>query len=244
MEDNKFVLITGATSDIGKQICATLESSGYHLLMTDLDEGLLLESRTALLHPEKHHILALDLSDVEQAEARLMDYLVKEQLPISNAVFAAGIFAVKPLRMIDYNFLKLSYDIAVFSIFSIMQVLASKKTNGDSLESVVVISSVNSKMGVKGYSVYGSLKASMLGLVKSLAVELAPRVRVNAVLPGGIRTRTTQFLYNSESEVNPRYVLGEGKCENISNMIDFLLSSKAEWITGQEFVVDGGLTIN
>jgi len=239
-----YTLITGATSDIGIQICKTLESSGHCLLMTDLKQEALEEAKNSLQNPSQHQVLALDLSNVEQSKEVLISFMKENEISVSCAVFAAGIFAVKPLRMIDYNFLKLSYDIAVFSIFSIMQVLASKKTNGDSLESVVVISSVNSKMGVKGYSVYGSLKASMLGLVKSLAVELAPRVRVNAVLPGGIRTRTTQFLYNSESEVNPRYVLGEGKCENISNMIDFLLSSKAEWITGQEFVVDGGLTIN
>lgn len=239
-----YTLITGATSDIGIQICKTLEASGHSLLMTDLKLEALEEVRISLQNPNQHQVLALDLSQVEQSKEILTSFMKENEINISSAVFAAGLFAVKPLRMIDYNFLKLSYDIAVFSIFTIMQVLASKKVNGDSLESVVVISSVNSKMGVKGYSVYGSLKASMLGLVKSLAVELAPRVRVNAVLPGGIRTRTTQFLYNSESEVNPRYVLGEGKCENISDMIDFLLSPKAEWITGQEFVVDGGLTIN
>ena len=239
-----YTLITGATSDIGIQICKTLEASGHCLLMTDLKQDVLEEVRNSLENPMQHRILALDLSQVEQSKEVLTSFMKENEISVSGAVFAAGIFSVKPLRMIDYSFLKLSYDIAVFSIFAIMQVLASKKTNGDSLKNVVVISSVNSKMGVKGYSVYASLKASMLGLVKSLAVELAPRVRVNAVLPGGIKTRTTQFLYNAEDGINPRYVLGEGKCENISNMIDFLLSSKAEWITGQEFVVDGGLTIN
>ena len=239
-----FTLITGATSDIGVQICKTLENSGHSLLMTDLKQEALEDLRNSLGNPNKHQVLALDLSDVEQSKGVLSSFLTDNEINVTNAVFAAGIFAIKPLRMIDYDFLKKSYDIAVFSIFALMQVIASKKINKESLESVVVISSVNSKMGVKGYSIYGSLKASMLGLVKSLAVELAPKVRVNAVLPGGIRTRTTQFLFDAANEINPRYLLGEGKCENISNMIDFLLSNKAEWITGQEFVVDGGLTIN
>lgn len=239
-----FTLITGASSDIGIQICKTLEESGHHLLMTDLKQETLEEVRNSLQNPNQHQVLALDLSQVEQSKEVLTSFMKENEINVSGAVFAAGIFAVKPLRMIDYNFLKLSYDIAVFSIFSIMQVLASKKTNGDFLKSVVAISSVNAKMGVKGYSVYASLKASMLGLVKSLAVELAPKVRVNAVLPGGIRTRTTQFLYNAEDGIDPRYVLGEGKSQDVSNMIDFLMSDKSEWITGQEFVVDGGLTIN
>lgn len=239
-----YTLITGATSDIGVQICKTLEESGHRLLMTDLRQESLEELRNNLHNSNQHQVLALDLSNVEQSKEVLTSFMKEKGISVSKAVFAAGIFAVKPLRMIDYSFLKMSYDIAVFSIFSIMQVIASKKTNGDVLDSVVMISSVNSRMGVKGYSVYASLKASMLGLVKSLAVELAPKVRVNAILPGGIKTRTTQFLYNAEDGVNPRYILGEGKCTDVSNLVDFLLSDKSEWITGQEFVVDGGLTIN
>lgn len=239
-----YTLITGATSDIGIQICKTLEESGHSLLMTDLTQEALEDAKNCLHNPNQHQILALDLSQVEQSKDVLSTFMKENGINISGAVFAAGIFAVKPLRMIDYNFLKLSYDIAVFSIFSIMQVIASKKINGDFLKSVVVISSINAKMGVKGYSVYASLKASMLGLMKSLAVELAPKVRVNAVMPGAIKTKTTQFLFNAEEGINPRYILGEGKSKDVSNMIDFLLSDKSEWITGQEFVVDGGLTIN
>lgn len=239
-----YTLITGATSDIGIQICKTLEESGHCLLMTDLKQEALDQVRNNLRNPNQHEVLALDLSNVEQSKELLTSFLKEKGIIVSKAVFAAGIFAVKPLRMIDYNFLRLSYDIAVFSIFSFMQVITSKKINGDALESVVVISSVNAKLGVKGYSVYASLKASMLGLMKSFAVELAPKVRVNAVMPGGIKTRTTQFLYNAEEGINPRYILGEGKSQDVSNMIVFLLSDKSRWITGQEFVVDGGLTIN
>ena len=239
-----YTLITGATSDIGKQICATLEAAGHSLLMTDLDKGVLLESRSGLQYPEKHRVLPLDLSEVEQAEATLTDYLVKEEIQVANAVFAAGIFAVKPLKLANYAFVKKNFDIALFSIFAITRVLTSKKVNADNLRSVVMISSVSAIMGTKGYGVYGAVKASMLGLMKSLAAELAPRVRVNAVLPGGIRTKTTNFMYEMQEAPNPRYLLGDGEKTDISNMVDFLLSEKARWVTGQEFIVDGGLTIN
>lgn len=239
-----YTIITGATSDIGRQICATLEESGHVLLMTDLDESVLNETRSTLQHPEKHHILALDFSEVEQSETILSEYLIKEQLQISNAVFAAGIFAVKPIKLANYAFIKKSFDIALFSIFAIVRVLTSKKVNTNNLQGIVVISSVSAVMGTKGYTVYGAVKASMIGLMKSLAVELAPNVRVNAILPGGIRTRTTNFMYEMQEAPNPRYLLGDGEKIDISNMVDFLLSDKARWITGQEFVVDGGLTIN
>ena len=239
-----YTLITGATSDIGRQICATLEAAGHLLLMTDLDESVLLESRADLVHPEKHRVLALDLSDVEQAEVTLADYIVKEQLSVSNAVFAAGIFAVKPIKMTNYAFVKKNFDIALFSIFALTRVLASKKINAEYLQGIVMISSVSAIMGTKGYATYGAVKAGMLGLMKSLAAELAPRVRVNAVMPGGIRTRTTNFMYEMQETPNPRYLLGDGKKTDISNMVEFLLSENSRWVTGQEFIVDGGLTIN
>lgn len=238
-----YTLVTGATSDIGRQICKTLEINGHILLLTDLKQEDLNDSINELQNPEKHRALALDLSEVENAKTTLQSYIVDNDIQISHAVFAAGIFAIKPLRILDYAFIKKNFDVALFSIFAITQLLASKKVNKDALKSIVMISSVSAIMGTKGYSVYSSVKAGMLGLMKSLAAELSPKVRVNAVLPGGVRTRTTQFLYDAnEEETNPRYLLGEGSPEDITNTVEFLLSDKTKWITGQEFVVDGGFT--
>lgn len=239
-----YTLVTGATSDIGKQICMTLEQSGHHLLLTDLMSDALEDTVRGLQFPDRHRILSLDFSDVENAKTVLQEFVSSNQIQVSHAVFAAGVFSIKPLRSLDYPFVKKNFDIALFSIIAIMQLLSSKKMNGISLESVVMISSVSAIMGTKGYSIYGAVKAAMLGLMKSLAAELSPRVRVNAVLPGGIRTKTTSFLFDSQEAPNPRYLLGDGNPSDIADMIDFLLSEKARWITGQSFVVDGGLTCN
>ena len=239
-----FTLVTGATSDIGWQICATLEAAGHSLLISDVDENVLCEKKVSLQYPERHMVLPLDLSDVEAAEARLTEYLVSTQIEVENAVFAAGVFSMSPVRIVKYSSVKKNFDIAVFSVFSIVRCLLSKKVNSGILRGIVLVSSVSAKVGTKGYTSYGAVKGAMLGLMKSLAVELAPRVRVNAVLPGGIRTRTTDFLFESQEAPNPRYLLGEGEKTDVSNMVEFLLSDKARWITGQEFVVDGGYTSN
>ena len=237
-----YTLVTGATSDIGRQICATLEQDGHNLLLTDLSEEALQETVSSLSELGKHMFLPLDFSDVESAKEALKDYLVSNNIEVSHAVFAAGIFSVKPLRMIDYGFLKKNFDIALFSIVELVQLLASKKVNSDNLKAAVMISSVSAIMGTKGYCVYSAVKGAMLGLVKSMATELAPKTRVNAILPGGIKTRTTSFLFESLGEGNPRYLLGNGTPADIADMVCFLLSDKARWITGQEFIVDGGLT--
>lgn len=239
-----YTLITGAASDIGRQICATLEASGHPLLLTDLDERSLLETKGNLRHPDMHLTFPLDLSEVEQAELRLTQYINNNKIQITNAVFAAGLFAVKPLKLLNYEFIKKNFDIALFSTISITKVLTSKRINADNLRGVVFLSSVSAILGTKGYSTYGAVKAGMLGLMKALATELAPRVRVNAIMPGGIRTRTTNFIYESQGAPNPRYLLGEGQKSDIADMADFLLSDKSRWITGQAFIVDGGLSVN
>jgi len=239
-----YTLVTGATSDIGRQICKTLEASGHSLLLTDLLPDALENTKFQLASPEKHFTLSLDLSDVEGAKVELTDFISSNGIFVSGVVFAAGIFSIKPIKIVDYAFLKKNFDIALFSIFGITQVLTAKKVNASNLSSIVMISSVSAIMGTKGYTIYGAVKGAMLGLLKSLAAELSPNVRVNAILPGGVRTRTTNFLYENQESPNPRYLLGDGEPVDIANIIDFLMSDKAKWITGQEFVVDGGLTSN
>ena len=239
-----YTLVTGATSDIGRQICYTLEQSGHSLLLTDVNMEALEEILHNLKTPERHKILPLDFADVDAAKASLQGFLASNDMKVSHAVFAAGIFSVKPLRMVDYQFVKKCFDVSLFSIISLMQVLTSKKVNANSLNSVVMVSSVSAVMGTKGYSIYSAVKAAMLGLMKSLAAELAPKTRMNAVLPGGIKTRTTSFLFEGQEEPDSRYLLGDGNAMDIANIIDFLLSEKSRWVTGQAFIVDGGLTSN
>lgn len=238
-----YTIVTGAASDIGKQICKTLEVNGHHLLLTDLEQESLIETINELQNPEKHRCLPLDLSEVEAAKITLQTYVLENGIQISHAVFAAGIFAIKPLRVLDYAFVKKNFDISLFSILAITQLLASKKVNKDTLKSIVMVSSISAIMGTKGYTVYSAVKAGMIGLTKSLAAELSPKTRVNLVMPGGVRTRTTQFLFEANDDiVNPRYLLGEGSPEDIANAVSFLISDNARWMTGQHIIVDGGYT--
>lgn len=238
-----YTLVTGATSDIGKQICKTLVEEGHTLLLSDISEDNLIEVRSSL-KGDDHKILPLDFSNVETSKEVLTNFIKGNNIEISYAVFAAGIFAVKPLKLVNYEFLKKNFDIAVFSIILLTQVLTSKKINGGNLKGIVLVSSISAIMGTKGYITYSAVKASMLGIIKSLAAELSPNVRVNAVLPGGIRTRTTNFLYESQDSLNTRYLLGDGCPGDVANAIAFLLSDKAKWITGQEIIVDGGYSVS
>ena len=201
-----------------------------------------MSARSSLAHPESHKIFPLDLSKAEFVKESMSKFLLDNHINVSFVVFAAGVFALKPVKLIDYDYVRRNFDIALFSIWSIMRPLINKKINNCQLHSVVLVSSISAKMGTKGYSVYGAVKSGMLGMMKSMAVELAPGCRVNAILPGGIRTRSTSFMFDSQDGPDPRYLMGEGQKTDVAEMVEFLLSDKSNWITGQEFIVDGGWT--
>ncbi len=240
----KYTIVTGAASDIGKAICKKLVDNGHNILMMDIDEKSMDDFRSTLPNAENHLCLFVDFSNISESEAKIKSFILNNHLEIKSAVFAAGIFSIKPLRMLTHDYFLKSIDIAVYSIVLIMQIVTSKKVNEDNFKSAVIISSISAKVGTKGYALYSAVKASLLGLMHSLTVEFAPKVRMNAILPGSIKTKATAFIFNSFGSANPRSLLGEGTPSDIANLISFLLSDESRWITGQEYIIDGGSSIN
>ena len=112
---------------------------------------------------------------------------------------------------------------------------------------MVVISSIWSQFGARGHSLYCASKAAVDGMMRALAVELAPDVRVNSVLPGAVRTPMGEAALTDPEIVEglrQNYPLGIGQPGDVAAAVEFLMSEDARWITGQQFVVDGGRTIN
>jgi len=152
-----------------------------------------------------------------------------------------------PLKMITTEAINSTFATNVISAVLILKVLTNRKFNNAALKSAVLISSNISNFGAKAFSIYGASKAGLDGLMRSLAIELAPKVRINSVLPGAVKTAMTESIFEDQETVKrmgATYPLGLGHTNDIFEMVEFLLSEKARWITGQQFTVDGGRTIN
>lgn len=240
-----YVLLTGASSGIGRTIAITL-SQTQRLILCGRDLARLEAARQACASPDRHLIWAYDLNDVGALEQALPAFLMQCQATVSVFIHCAASLVVLPIRSITLAQTTAIMNVNVLSAMEIVRLLMRKQINQRQLVSIVFISSIASQFGAKGFTAYGASKAALDGLMKSLAVELAPTVRVNSILPGSVRTAMTETMFDdpdTAARLARDYPLGLGTPSDISNAVEFLISAKAGWITGQQLVVDGGRTV-
>jgi len=244
MGNRAYILITGSSSGLGEEIAVQL-SHDYNIILNGRDEERLVAVRGRL--SEGHHIVwRYDLAEVHGLEDSLQALLKDNGISISYFVHSAGFMKMYPIKMLNADVFATSFNVNVVSAALITKLLVSRK-NQKALKSAVFISSNISNFGARAFSVYSSAKSGLDGLMRSLAMELAPEVRINSVLPGGMKTRMTEHMYEDEElikRMEATYPLGLGKVNDIYHVVRFLLSNEARWITGQQITVDGGRTVN
>lgn len=246
MEKKQFVLVTGATSGIGKEIAIQL-SNNYNVVLHGRNIEKL--NDVEALCSKVNTILkwSNNLDDIVGVENLLTSFISTNSIEIFKFVHCAGVMKMAPLKMSTLSVLQQTFNVNVFAANLICRVLTNKKANSGALNSAVFISSNISNHGAKAMSAYGSSKSALDGLMRSLAIELAPKVRVNSVLPGAVETEMTKDILGNEvmkERMMTVYPLGIGTPNDIYQVVSFLLSESTRWITGQQFTVDGGRTIN
>lgn len=239
------ILITGASSGLGREIAISL--SEEHDLILNARNERALEETASRCGARDVRLWPYDLSEIDGAAESLKRRLADDDAAVSGFVHCAGSISITPCRSISPDRLREIFAVNVFSAALLVQVLASRRANGSALRSVVFISSNISNRGASAFSIYGASKAALDGLMRSLAVELAPQVRVNSILPGGMETSMTSDIFRDEElrgSFEKNSPLGIGSPSQIAPMVRFLLSPSASWITGQQITIDGGRTID
>lgn len=246
MSNRPVTLITGASSGAGREIAIHL-SRTRRLLLQGRDAARLAQTRERCERPDEHVLWTQDLEDTSAIAEPLAALIAAQQLAVEGYVHCAGTLKIAPLRLIEPREAAAMMAVNCLSAAEITRVLTGKKANDRRLQGVVFISSTASQFGAKGFNVYCASKGALDALMRALAVELAPAVRVNSVLPGAVRTPMTEDML-ADAELRERmaaeYPLGLGEPRDIATAVEYLLSDGARWITGQQLVVDGGRTIN
>lgn len=235
-----YILITGASSGMGA-LCAKHFSNSHKLIMAsenlEMLQDVLKECANAEQHILWHCNFATERENIVQS---LTDLQKEHDVVVDQYVHFAGLTKLLPLKTFSIPNIDLIFNVNFFSILEIMKALL-KKSNAKALSNVVLISALVSERGNVGNSIYAASKGAMNSLVYTLARELAPEIRINALLPGAIETPMSKNLdADYIAEMTKDTPLGWGQPQDVINYVEFLLSDKAKWITGQTLFVDGG----
>ncbi|WP_095295507.1 SDR family oxidoreductase [Helicobacter sp. 13S00482-2] len=151
---------------------------------------------------------------------------------IKNFIHCGGKAEFSPIRYFNYAESIENFNVNFFSCCEIISTLL-KKPNKPHLENIILISSISGIRGYKGSSIYGASKACLDSITRSLCDELSPQIKINSIVLGNINTKSTMHLESLKPSP-----IGEGKSEDVGNLVDFLL--KSGYLNGQNIVLDGG----
>lgn len=240
----KTILITGASSGIGRETAVLLAQSGASLILTGRNQARLHEVLEGLENSSKHRIFQGDLTDES-----ILDKLVSSVEGIDGVVLAAGIVKTLPIKFL--NKVELSATMSInfeAPVLLCQKLIKAKKVNKGA--SIVFISSIAGNVIVnKGNGSYAASKAALNGICKVMALELAAqKIRVNCISPGMVWSPLIEdellAISNEQLEADQKaYPLGYGTPVDVANAVWFLLSEGSKWITGTSLVLDGGFTL-
>ena len=240
--EGKTILVTGASSGIGRAAAVECSKMGATVIAVARNEQRLQET-LALMGSGNNSYIVCDLTDAES-----VDKMIAEIPSIDGLVNNAGIGIVKPLKFInESDFTTLLKADTIAPIILLQKMVKKKKINKGG--SVVFTSSMAALGGVtNGNSMYVACKGAISSFVLNAALELGPQnIRVNAVCPAMINTPLVHDgdTENEEhlKEMEKEYPLRKfGEPEDVAWAMIYLLSDAARWITGTNMVVDGGFS--
>jgi NAD(P)-dependent dehydrogenase (short-subunit alcohol dehydrogenase family) len=242
---DQVAIVTGASRGIGFAIAQRFVSQGAKVAVTGRDADALAAAVKELGGPDVAIGVAGKGDDAEH-RAAVVDAVRERFGTVTTLINNIGINpAYGPLATLDLGAARKMAEVNLIGTLGWVQEALRGGLGSTDGGSIVNISSVSGVRPAPGIAFYGTTKAALIHLTEELAVELAPKIRVNAVAPAVVKTRFATALFEGrEEQVAATYPLGRlGNTDDVAGTVAFLCSADAAWITGQTIVLDGGVTL-
>ena len=240
----KRILVTGASSGIGRAIAIECSRMGANVILTARNEERLNETLQQMDNIQLHQIIVADLSNMDDIKS-LVDFI---ENPLDGIVQCAGFTVPKPFQFVNQKDIDSIMAVNFMAPAILSQMLLKKKMLNKGA-SIVFISSISGVwVSYVGSSLYSASKGAVNGLVKGMAIELAAKsIRVNCVNPGMVETNILEKGIISDEQLHNDMQLyplkRHGKPEEIAYAVIYLLSDASAWVTGTNLLIDGGYTL-
>lgn len=242
--DQRFI-VTGASSGIGEGVSLLLNELGATVIGIGRNQDRLEGMKAKAKHPRNIFLEQKDLVENIEGLPVYVKSLKEKYGKFQGMAYCAGITALSPARMFNLEYARNVFDVNYFApVFMVKGMIDCRNNNGRGT-SLVVISSVDALLSVKGQSLYSGSKAGLSASMRAIAHEVATLgIRINCLLPSMIRTPMTLNSASSDlglvEEGDARYPFGWGEPKDVAEFVAFLLSNCGQHLSGQNFVVDSG----
>lgn len=243
---NKTILITGASSGIGRSCAVQCSKMGASLLLMGRNVDELNRTVSELQPGTKVEMIVADFSKMVDLELVIAEKILTIG-KIAGFIHCAGVEKTLPLKKQTSEVFQSIFDINVLAGFELAKIISLKKYKAEKA-SFVFIASVAGMVGESGKTIYSASKGAVISGARSMSMELARSdIRVNSISPAMVKTPILEKMFDGIGEeasqnIIKKHPLGIGEPEDVANACVFLLSDAAKWITGTNLVIDGGYT--
>lgn len=239
----KYILVTGASSGIGREVCRYLDSLGANIVMVARNRERLESLSGELLNSSI--VIEGDLSKLNTIGA-IFEELAQRGVKLDGMVHSAGQVHVSPVKAVDLETMQNDFNVNLLSFIELGRYFSMKKHTNDGA-SVVAISSLGAISNDKGQVVYAASKSGINSAVKVMAKEfLRRKQRVNAIMPSMVDTEMGRawygMMYGDEASW-PKQPLGDVDPVHVAYLVGFLMSDKAKYITGATIPIGAGVVL-
>ncbi len=239
----KYALVTGGSRGIGRAICVKLASQGYHVLINYVSNQAKAEETLALTKEAgtEGEIIKFDVANTEEVQTAIENWQnANKDAYIDVLVNNAGVTADSLLPMMEPDAWAKVINTSLNGFFNVTRIVVKKmirKKHGR----IINMASVSGLIGLPGQCNYSAAKGAIIAATKALSKEVGVKnITVNAIAPGFIKTDMTSAL--NEEELKKGISLGRfGEPEEVAELVAFLASDSAAYITGETIAITGGL---